>query len=155
MLLRLFLKGKTKVWKLKTWGPLGNKNSKEVWVYMTAIWHKIVTTPLRYFSLVASCYCKIKTSIPFIVLSNSYDNGYPHQHPLHSSQPQQQPQAVFNTTEFGFLNYSTADNSNPPPPPPSSEAAALTAAQQQLQSPSYGAYERRRMWLSHTQNLER
>ena len=91
-------------------------------------------------------------SLPFIMLSNSYDNGYPHQHPLHSSQPQQPPQAVFNSTEFGFLDYNTADNAAVPP---SSAAAALTAAQQQLQSPSYGAYERRRMWLSHSQNLER
>ena len=35
----------------------GTKNSKEV--YVAAVWHKIVTTPLRYFLLVALYYCKI------------------------------------------------------------------------------------------------
>ena len=36
----------------------GTKNSKEV--YVAAVWHKIVTTPLRYFLLVALYYCEIR-----------------------------------------------------------------------------------------------
>ena len=62
MLLTLFLKGEDTNKKLKTCGrPLllgAPKIQKRFWVYVAAFWHKIVTTPRRYF-LKVPLYCKI------------------------------------------------------------------------------------------------
>ena len=55
-----FLKGKTKSKSQKTCGPLLLEAPKLQKRFGSAFWHKIVTTPLRYFSLVALYYCKIR-----------------------------------------------------------------------------------------------
>ena len=61
MLLRLFLKGEgTNKKSENMWSSSfirGTKNPKEVWVCVAAFWHKIGTTPLGYFLLVALYYC--------------------------------------------------------------------------------------------------